>query len=160
MASPNAFVRFVNFLANLGLIFRQDPPRQIRTEGREWGETVEGLQLSIQENRKEDPDQLASISVIMKNVGNESRPLTIPGWMHFFRVETTAPLSAFGQRLLAPDARRETINIVMNPGDATETDVPAGSLYDMSAKGEYPVRVSCTLPGGATLLSNAIRIRS
>ena len=159
MASTNPFVRFINFLANLGLIFRRDPPRQIRTEGRLWGEAVEGMQLSIRETPKEDPDQLPSISVVMKNIGNESRPFTIPGWMHFFKVETTAPLSAFGQRLLAPDARREIVNITMNPGDATETDVPVGSLYEMGRKGEYSVRVSCTLPGGATLWSNAIRIR-
>ena len=152
----NPFVGFMDFLAKMGLTLRADPPRKIHVEGREWGPEVDGILLSIREIRTDDPDQLRSISVIMKNAGSTRRDLTIPGWMHFYAVETPARLSAFGSQLLKPERRRENIEITMNPGDATETDVPVGSLYNMGARGDYPVQVSCTLPNGASVRSNRI----
>jgi hypothetical protein len=154
----NPFVGFLDFLAKMGLTLRGDPPRKIQVEGREWGPEVDGILLSVREITSDEPDQLPSISVVMKNVSSTRRDLTIPGWMYFYAVETAAPLSAFGTQLFKPERRREKVEIAMNPGDATETDVPVGSLYDMRARGDYPVRVSCTLPNGAVVWSNRIAI--
>jgi hypothetical protein len=153
------FFRFVNFLAKMGLIVRADPPRHIATEGLEWGDAADGMMLSIREIPSEDPDQLAAIAVVMKNAGAKTWNLTIPGWMFFFHVETTAPLSAFGRQLLRPENQKEKMDIVVGPGDATQTDIPVGSMYEIR-RGEYPVEVNCTLPDGVTLRSNRIVIRA
>jgi hypothetical protein len=155
----NPFTGILDFLGKMGLTLKGDPPRKIPVAGREWGEPVEGICLSLQEIPNEDPDQLPAISLVMKNTGSETRPLTIPGWMSFYSVETTAPLSAFGSRLLRPETRREKLEIVLKPGDATSTDIPVGSMFEMKPKGSYPVQVSCTLPDGAEVRSNAIVIR-
>jgi hypothetical protein len=155
----NPFTGFMDFVGKMGLTLKADPPRTIPVEGREWGEEVEGIRLSLQETPLEDSDQLPAVSVVMKNAGMESRSLTIPGWMFFYTVETTAPLSAFGRQLLKPENRREQLRIVMQPGDATATDVPVGSMYDMQPKGSYPVQVTCQLPDGARVRSNSIVIR-
>jgi len=152
-----AFTRFINFLAKMGLIVRADPARQIHTEGLQWGEAVDGMMLSIREIPKEDPDQLPAISAVMKNTGTKTYNLTIPGWMFFYRVETTAPLSAFGRQLLRPENRKEKMDIVVGPGDATRTDVPVGSMYEMR-RGDYPVELTCTLQDGTVLRSNRIVI--
>ena len=45
--ATNKFIRFYNFLANMGLVLRDDPPKVIDMTGREWGEVVDGLALSI-----------------------------------------------------------------------------------------------------------------
>jgi hypothetical protein len=155
----NPYHGFLDFIAKMGLTLKGDPPRKIHVEGREWGEPVDGIALSIQEILNTDPEQLPAISVVMKNTGPKLLQLTIPGWMHFYEVETTAELSAFGRQLLKPETRREKVEIALGQGDATETDVPIGSLYDMRPKNEYAVRVSCTLPDGAVVRSNRIVIR-
>lgn len=153
----NGLVTFINFLAKMGLIVRPDPPRQIQTEGRQWGAATDGMMLSIREIRRENSDQLPSISVVMKNDGAKSWNLTIPGWMFFYQVETDAPLSAFGRQLLRPENQKETMNIVVGPGDATQTDVPVGSMYEIR-RGDHPVEVTCALPDGTVLRSNRIVI--
>jgi hypothetical protein len=155
----NPIVGFLNFMGKMGLTLRGDPPRKINVEGRVWGEEAGGVVLSIREIANSDPAQLPAISVVMKNVGSATRKLTIPGWMFFYQVETPQPLTAFGRQLLMPERRRERLEISLGPGDATETDVPVAQLYEMRARGEYQLRVSCTLEDGVVVRSNQIVIR-
>jgi hypothetical protein len=152
----SAFRRFVNLLASMGLILRDDRPRVIDMTGREWGQTVAGLALSIREAGKEDPQQLPVLSVVIRNAGLGRKTFTVPGWLFFYRIETTAPLTAYGRELLKPERRTEKLDVALGPGDATEADLPVCLLYEMRAPGTYRVRVSCQLPDGLTLRSNEI----
>jgi len=158
----SAFRRFVNLLASMGLILRDDRPHVIDMAGREWGETAAGLALSIREAAKEDPHQLPVLSVVMKNAGQDRKTLTVPGWLFFYQIQVfapggaAAPLTAYGRELLKPERRTEKIDVALGPGDATEADLPIGLLCEMRAPGTYHVRLSCQLPDGLTLRSNEI----
>jgi hypothetical protein len=155
----NAFRRFVTFLAKMGLIVRDDSPRVIDMTGREWGEPADGLALSIREGKKDDPGQLPVLSVVMRNAGPERKALTIPGWLFFYEITVSnAQPTAYGRELMKPERRTERIELTLGPGDATETDLPIGLLYEMRARGTYRVRVSCHLPDGVTLRSNEIAV--
>jgi len=160
------FRRFFNFLANMGLIVRDDPPKTIDMTGRAWGEAWSGLALSIREIRKEDPGQLAAISVVMRNAGGDPKRFSVPGWLFFYEVNVVGPdgcvvpLTGYGRELTKPERRAETVELSLAPGDATETDLPVATLYDMRRPGEYRVLVSCLLPDGALVQSNEIVIRS
>ena len=146
-------------MGRMGLTLRGDPPRKIDMAGREWGPAVGGLALSIREIRKEDPAQLASISAVMKNSGAEEIPLVIPGWLHFYQINVEAQPTSYGRALLRPERKTERLDITLGAGDATETDLPVGSLYELRRGMGYKVRVSCQLPGGTVLQSNEIVIR-
>jgi hypothetical protein len=156
--------RFYNLLANMGLVLRDDPAKVIDMAGREWGETVDGLALSIREIRGEHPQQQAVLSVVIKNRSTETRTLSVPGWLFFYEVEAMrsdgaiVPLGAYGRELLKPERKTERIAITLGPGDAKETDLPLGALYDLRARGDYRVQVSCELGDGAVLFSNRILI--
>lgn len=154
---------FLHFLAKMGLTLRGDPPRKIDLTDRAWGLRVDGFVLSVREITSKDPDQLAAVSVVMKNDGTERVPFTIPGWMFFYPVTITAPLTAYGRSMLRPEHLRpahskQRIEIVLGPGDATETDIPVASIYELKRRAVYPLSVSCTLPGGAELRSNEIQL--
>jgi len=157
--------RVHNFLANMGLILTDDPPKVVDTTGREWGDAVGGLQLSIREIAKEDPQQLAAISVVLRNVGSEVKTLRIPGWLSFYQIDvkradaTPVPPTSYGKRLLKAEPAGEDIELSLAPGNATETDLPIATLFEMNAAGEYRVRVSCRLPEGEPLTSNELIIR-
>jgi hypothetical protein len=157
--AKNPFISFVDFLAKMGLILRGDPPRSIDVTGRLWGHPVGGLVLSVREIPRDEPDQLPSISVVMKNAGSAPVSLVVPGWLFFYTIEVEAPLAAYGKALLNPERKKERLAITLGPGDATETDLPAGSVYEMRAGAEYRVSVSCRLPDGSVLRSNEIPIR-
>ncbi len=140
----------------MGLIVRDDNPRVIDMTGREWGESAAGLALSIREMRQDDPRQLPVLSVVLRNAGLERRILPVPGWLFFYDIEVSAPPTAYGRELLKAERGREKIDVALGPGDATETDLPIGLLYEMRPPGAYRVRVSCHLPDGLTLHSNEI----
>jgi hypothetical protein len=154
----------LDWFAKLGLTVRDDPPRTVNIAGREWGEPVRGFALSIQQIRKEDPEQLPAISAAIRNVSGERRRLEIPGWLAFYSVEITgrdgrpAGPTAFGRELLKPERHHGRIVLDLAPGQAVETDVPIGSIFDMRATGEYRVRVSASLPEDGVVLSNPIVI--
>jgi hypothetical protein len=156
--AANKFTRFYNFLANMGLVIRDDPPKVIDMTGREWGETVDGLALSIRELKREDPRQVAGISVVMKNVGPAPKPLTIPSWIRFYQVEGLER-SPYERQVMGSNRDLKNIEVALGPGDAIETDLPVGTLYNTRAPGTYTVRISCGLPDGAILRSNEIKIR-
>jgi hypothetical protein len=150
--------RVLTWMANMGLTVKDDRPRVIDMTGREWGEPLNGLELSIREAPKEDPRQPAVLSVVLRNTGPERRRLTIPGWLFFYQIETTAPLSAYGRELLKPEHRTENVEISLGPGDATETDLPIGLIYEMRGSGPWPVRVASHLADGLVLRSNGLEV--
>jgi hypothetical protein len=73
VAIATGLERFYNFLANMGLVLRDDPPKVIDMAGRAWGEAVNGFALSIREIPKEDPRQQAVLSVVIRNAGTEPK---------------------------------------------------------------------------------------
>jgi hypothetical protein len=157
VAIITGLARFYNFLANMGLVLRDDPPKVIDMTGREWGQPVDGLALSLREIPKEDPQQQTVLSVVIRNEGPEPKTFIVPGWLFFYELQLDAPLTAYGSQLLKPERKTERMEVTLAPGQAKETDLPAGVLYDMRASGHYGIKVSCRLPDGAVLTSNEIR---
>jgi hypothetical protein len=153
--AANTFTRFYNFLAKMGLVIRDDPPKVIDMTGREWGDAVDGLALSIRELPREDPGQVTGISIVMKNGGAYARTLTVPPWIFFYEVEGLE-LTPYGQQLMRPDRKGKNIEVTLRPGDAIETDLPIATFYNLAAGGHYKVQVSCRLPDETPLRSNAI----
>jgi len=159
------FVRgALDWFARLGLTVRDDAPKTVDIGGREWGEPIGGFALSIQQIRKEDPAQLPAISAAVRNVSSERTRFEIPGWLMFYSVQITGPdgqsagLTAFGRELLKPERHQHGIVVDLASGQAVETDIPMGSIYDMRAAGEYRVRISGKLPTGEVALSNEIAL--
>ena len=154
----------LDWFAKLGLTVRDDAPKTVDIEGREWGEPVGGFALSIQQIRKEDPEQLPAISAAIRNVSAERRRLEIPGWLAFYSFEITDPAGGpvrptpFGRELLKPERHHGRIVLYLARGQAVETDVPIGSIFDMRARGEYSVRVSASFPEGGLASSNRVLI--
>ncbi|HEY3824674.1 MAG TPA: hypothetical protein VGL82_08950 [Bryobacteraceae bacterium] len=153
----NKFTRFYNFLANLGLIIRDDPPRVIDLTGRVWGAPADGLVLSIRELNREDAGQVAGISVVMKNEGAHKRSLTVPPWIFFYRIEGLEP-TPYGRKLMTSDRTEKDAEVVLEAGGAVETELPLATMYDVRA-GNFRFSVSCTLPDQTILRSNHLMIR-
>ena len=151
--AENKFIRFYNFLANMGLVLRDDPPKVIDLTGREWGEPAGGLTLSIRELKREDTEQVAGISVVMKNLGTDSRTLTIPPRIFFYQAEGLE-LTPYGRQLMNPDQKRKLVEVKLGPGEAIETDLPIAKIYNLRGK----LRITCQLPEGTVLRSNEITI--
>ena len=140
----------------MGLMVRDDPPKVIDVAARTWGEPAEGFSLSIEQVPQDDPSAPPSLSVVLRNLSSEAKTFTIPGWLHFYRYDVTAELSPFGRQLLKPERATERLSVTFKPGEPIDTHVPIGSIFNMRQKGDYRTRVSCTLPSGATVLSNTI----
>jgi hypothetical protein len=156
VAITEKLARFYNFLANMGLVLRDDPPKVIDMAGREWGETVDGLALSVREIRGENSQQPVVLSVVIRNTGSEEKKIIVPGWLFFYEVQSHLPVSAYGRKLLGSERKTEGFEVTLRPGDARETDLPLGALYDIQGRGNHPVRVSSRLPDGTALVSNEI----
>jgi hypothetical protein len=157
------FVRgALNWFARLGLTVRDDAPKTVDIAGREWGAPVGGFSLSIEQIRKEDPAQLPAISAAVRNVSGQRKRFEIPGWLVFYGIEITGPEgaragpTAFGRELLKPERHQRRIVLDLAPGQAVETDIPIGSIYDMRAPGAYRVRILASLPDGGVAFSNPI----
>lgn len=156
--AANKFIRFFNFLANMGLVIRDDPPKVIDMTGREWGEAVDGLALSIRELKREEPGQVAGISVVMKNVGTHPKTLDVPPWIFYYEI-AGLELTPYGRQSMNPDRKAKNIEVTLRAGDAIETDLPIATIYKIRAAGDYKVQVSCRLPDGLVLRSNEIVVR-
>jgi len=156
--ATNKFIRFYNFLANMGLVLRDDPPKVIDMTGREWGEVVDGLALSIRELGRDDPGEVAGISVVMKNEGTETRAFPIPPWIFFYKIEGLE-LTPYGRQLMSPDRKGKDVEVKLGPGAAIETDLPLGTIYNFSGAGNHKLQVFCELPGRAVLRSNELTIQ-
>jgi hypothetical protein len=156
--AANKFTRFYNLLANLGLVIRDDPPKVIDMAGREWGEALDGLTLSVRELNPEDPSEAAGISVVIKNGGTNPRTLMVPPWIFFYEIEGLE-LTPYGRQLMNPEREAKKTEVTLRPDEAIETDLPIATIYNMRAPGEYKVQVSCRLPDQTVLRSNKIDIR-
>lgn len=141
----------------MGLVIRDDPPKVIDMSGREWGEPVDGLALSIRELEREDPRQVAGISVVMKNGGSIPKRLYVPPWIFFYELEGLE-LTPYGRQLMDPNRKAKPTEVSLGAGDAIETDLPIATIYNMRAAGDYKLRVSCRLPDQSVLRSNEIVI--
>lgn len=166
MAIARSFERFYNFLANLGLVLRDDPPKVIDVAGREWGPAAGGLAVSIREIAKEDRGQPAVLSVVIRNEGPEPKDLVVPGWLFFYEAQvagpdgSAVPLSPYGSRFLKAERNSERLEVSLGSGEARETDLPLGTLYGMQSGISYRVRVQCRLKDGAMATSNEIAVRA
>ena len=145
-------------MGKMGLTLRGDPPRTIDMTGREWGTPIDGLVLSIRQIPKEDSTDRIAISVVMKNVGDVFRTISVPGWLFFHEIEIDAPLTAWGREALKPERKTAPSSLTMFPGDATETELPIGSLYALRRGGSYRVCVCTKLGENLVLRSNEIEI--
>jgi hypothetical protein len=154
----NRFTRFYNFLANMGLVIRDDPPKVIDLTGREWGPEVDGLTLSIRELPREDLRQVTGISVVMKNTTGETKRFGIPSAAFFSRIHGLE-LTPFGRQFFGSTQKGQNTVMMLGPGEAKETDLPLSTMYNVRALGEYRVYISCALPGDAELRSNEIVVR-
>src|SRR5580658_3621367 len=115
--TTNKFTRFYNFLANMGLVLRDDPPRVIDMTGREWGEFVDGLALSVRELKREDPGQVAGISVVMRNAGTEPKTLDVPPWIFYYEIDGLE-LTPYGRQSMNQDRKTKNTEVTLRPGDA------------------------------------------
>jgi hypothetical protein len=158
----DAIKRVITFLSKMGLSVRDDPKKVVDVAGRQWGEPVDGLALSVLLRVKEDADELPSVSVAIHNRSAETQRLTTPGWLHFFRVSVLGPdgaeaaLSPYGRELMKPERRPISAGVALAPGEAIEADIPIGQIFQLRA-GPYRVHASCRMPGGPAV-SNEIRI--
>lgn len=166
MAIGSAFLRFYNFLANLGLVLRDDPPKVVDLTGREWGAAANGFALSIRQIPKQDQDEQAVISVVIRNLGSERKTFMVPGWMFFYEVEITAQDGSevartfYGNQFLKTERKTERLEVSLAAGEARETDFPLGALYAMRRGESYRASVRCKLNGGIVATSNEIVVRA
>jgi hypothetical protein len=154
--AANWFERVYNFLANMGLVLRDDPPKAIDMMGRLWGEAADGLALSIRELPRDDDGGVTGISVVVRNAGVQPRTLNGPLAVGY-EVEGLAR-SAYGRQLVVATPRAAPEPVTLTAGGAIETELPIATIYEMRARGNYNLRVSCKLPGGAALRSNELSV--
>lgn len=163
MAIATAFERFYNFLANLGLVLRDDPPKVVDLTGREWGETVNGIALSIRQIPKHDPAEQAVLSAVIRNAGADRKTFIVPGWLFFFEAEVTSseglevPRTFYGNQLQNTKGKTERLQASLAAGEAKETDLPLGAIYALRSGSNYRVRVRCRLDAGV-IASNEIEV--
>jgi hypothetical protein len=153
---------FFDFLAKMGLSVRDDPPKVVDLSIREFGEAQHGLALSIRQIPRDDPAALASVSVVIRNVGQEPRTLIVPGWLGFYQFDvrmpdgSPAPLTPFGRALAKPENRKEPSSVTLAPGALNETEVPLGSIFRVRPGTRHAVKASSEPAAGVTLQSNEI----
>ena len=150
-------------MAKMGLSVKDDPRKIVDIAGREWGDPVDGLALSVMLRPKEDPDELPAISVAIQNRGTLILRLPTLGWLHFFQVSlndsrgAAVELTPYGRERMKPERMQALSEIVLEPGEATEADIPLGSIYQMG-RGQYRVQASCETPSGVRASSNTLTL--
>jgi len=158
------FKGFFDFMAKMGLSVRDDPPRVVDLAAREWGEARDGLALSIEELPRESPDELPSLSVVLRNVTDRTVQLSTPGWLLFYRFDVRTAegqlveLSPFGRELMKAEHNKARSEVSLAPGAIAETQPPIGSIYGLRPRTHYLLRVACEPTPGIQLTSNEIRI--
>lgn len=151
--AKNILVRALDFLAQMGLTVRDDPPKVIDVANRIWSDPVDGITLSA----AQVDDR---ISVVIRNVGTETATFKVNGWLAFYQVEMDAELTPFGRELLKPERQTERLTVTLKPGELLDNELPVVSLFALREGSGYYARVSCTLPSGAKLTSNTIRLKA
>ncbi len=148
----------------MGLSVRDDPKKVVDVAGRVWGEPEDGIALSLQLRAKEDPEELPSVSVAIRNTGETKRTLRTRGWLNYFQVTlrnasgAEAELTSYGRELMKPEHAPRPVEVELEAGKALEADIPIGSIYRM--KGTYRAQASCETPEGRCAVSNEIEVRA
>jgi hypothetical protein len=148
----------------MGLSVRDDPKKVVDIAGRQWGEPVRGLALSILLTPRKHDDEPYSTSVAIHNQSPETQRLMTPGWLNFFRVSVIASdgalaaMTPYGRELMKPERRPALSEVVLSPGEAIEVDIPLGTIFDVR-RGQFRVHAACEAPGGGILTSNEILIK-
>ena len=148
----------------MGLTVRDDPKKVVDVAGRTWGEPVDGIALSMQLKPREDPDELSTVSVAIRNTGAARCTLRTRGWLEYFHVTVRdssgaeAAFTPYGRELMKPENAPSPAEIELEPGEATEADIPIESIYRM--KGTYRVQAWCATPEGGRAFSNEIEVRA
>ncbi len=146
----------------MGLSVRDDPKKLVDIAGRQWGEAIDGLALSVILKPKEDEAELATVSAAIHNTNAQTRRVPTRGWLHFYEVSVTgedntvAVLSPYGRELMKPERQTALTDVTLAPGEAIEADIPVGLIFQVR-KGRYRVRAAAALPGGRAI-SNEITI--
>jgi hypothetical protein len=146
--------KLLRWMALIGLNIREDPGIEERDPNREWGPVAYGLRLSAKARE-------SSLSLVLKNVDTKPLRTSIPTWLFFYRLAITGPggnpplLSTFGERALSPTQNNRTMDLALVPGQATETDIPVLSLYQLEPGAVYRLQAECTI-GGVVVLSNSV----
>jgi hypothetical protein len=149
----------------MGLSVRDDPKKVVDVAGREWGEPVEALALSVLLSARKHDDEPASVSVAIHNRGPHVRRLLTHGWLNYFRVSAVnaegvlAPMTAYGRELMKPERLPAPAEVMLASGEAVEADIPVGLLFEMR-RGEFRVQATCEAPGGGVIASNEIHVKA
>lgn len=162
---------FVDFLAKMGLAIRDDPPKVIDFDARQWGPPQDGWALSVESTSGTDPEDPPSLSIVIRNVRSQPQRLTIPvskndrTWIHFYTVELydasgkEVPLAPFGRTALDPARRTELFEAELAPGEWNETVLPLGSFFNVRGNHDsLRATAQATLASGLTLQSNTTLI--
>jgi hypothetical protein len=149
----------------MGLSVRDDPKKVVDVAGREWGEPVEGLALSVLLSERKQDDEPASVSVAIHNRGPYVQRLLTRGWLSYFRMSVTnaegAPvaMTAYARELMKPERLPAPAEVVLAPGEALEADIPVGLLFEMR-RGQFRILATCEAPGGGIVTSNQIMVKA
>lgn len=152
----------------MGLSVRDDPKKVVDLAGREWGEPVNGLALSVLVSERKHDDEPPVVSVAIHNQSKETRRLTTRGWLSFFRMSVTSPdgavaaITPYARELMKPERLPAPSEVVLAPGEALEADIPIGLLFEMrfGMGREFRVQANCDAPGGGTIASNRIAVKA
>ena len=145
------FRSLYHWMALLGLAMKDDAPIEERDPDRQWGAASGGLMLSAKARGRR-------LSVVIKNAGPATIRENTPSWLFFYKLDISGnpPLTTFGKHALDPKRNDRATDLVLNPGQAIEAEIPVDSLYDLSSK-SHRVTVTCQL-AGQTLTSNEVTL--
>lgn len=148
----------------MGLSVRDDPKKVVDVSGREWGEAVNGMALSVLLSERRHDDEPPSVSVAIHNRSAQVQPLMTRGWLDYFRVSvfnaqgSAVAMTSYGRERMKPERLPAPAAVTLAPGEAVEADIPIGLLFEMR-RGEFRVQATCEAPGGGTIASNQITVR-
>jgi hypothetical protein len=157
--------QFLTFLAKMGLSVRDDPKKVVDVAGREWGEPVQGLALSVLLLQRKHDDEPASVSVAIHNRSPHEQRLLMRGWLNYFHVAVvnaqgaSVAVTPYGRESMKPERLPAAGEVVLTPGEAVEADIPIGLLFEMRS-GEFRVHATCEAPGGGMIASNEIQVKA
>ena len=149
-----AIRRFFDLLAKMGLSVRDDPPKAIIFDARQWSPAVAGLRLSVSPMPVDEPGGVPTLSIMLRNVGNAPVSLDIPEWLFFYRLDMEgADLTPYGRALLSGHGNNQRQMVKLGPGGFVETQVPLGAIYSFRTGVPHRVTVTCDPPGAGQTLS-------
>jgi hypothetical protein len=145
------FRSIYHWMALSGLAMKNDESLEERDPDRAWGPSSGGLMLSAKAKGQR-------LSVVIKNAGTKEIRETITEWLFFYRLDISGapPLSSFGKHALDPQRSSRRTDLVLNPGQAIEAEIPVDSLYELGHTA-HRVKASCEI-AGIGLVSNEVTL--